>query len=84
MKTYEEDDGAVFGKHTVTITKVEMSSTPGVDQDSPEYVPPELSNAPPPTLKNAIPAKYGSPASSGLTAEVSDSGPSEFKFELAD
>ena len=80
MKTYVEGDGAVMGKHKVMIDKSESVGGQTVGPESPEYNP----NAPPPTLKRHIPQKYSEYGNSGLTAEVSASGPSEFTFDLKD
>jgi hypothetical protein len=80
MKTYVEGDGAVVGQHKVLIEKSESVGGQNVDQDSPEYNP----NAPPPTTKYLIPKKYSDYANSGLSAEVKDSGPNEFAFDLKD
>jgi hypothetical protein len=80
MKTYIEGDGAVFGKHKVMIDKSEAYGGQTVEQDSPDYNP----NAPPPKVKHHIPQKYADYANSGLTAEVTESGPSEFTFDLKD
>src|SRR5262245_41007136 len=80
MKTYVEGDGAVVGAHKVLIDKSEAVGGQTVDVDSPQYNP----NAPPATVKYHIPQKYSNPATSGLTAEVKDSGPNEFTFELKD
>jgi hypothetical protein len=83
MKTYVEGDGAVAGTHKVTIIKSEtIGGAPVADQDSPDYNP-EAADAPG-TLKHHIPQKYASPATSGLTADVKDSGPTQLKFELTD
>jgi hypothetical protein len=80
MKTYVEGDGAVIGTHKVTINKAETTGAPAADVATEAYDP----NAPAPEVKNLIPIKYSSPATSGLTADVKDSGANEFKFELTD
>src|SRR5262245_18294102 len=81
MKTYVEGDGAVVGKHKVLVDKSEsISGAPTVAQNSKEYNP----NAPPATVKYHVPQKYTNPATSGLTAEVKDSGPNDFTFDLKD
>jgi len=79
LKTYIEGDGAVVGHHKVIIEKSESVGGNNADQDSPQYNP----NAPPPTVKYLVPQKYSNLAS-GLTAEVKDSGPNEFTFDLKD
>jgi len=80
LKTYVEGDGAVVGQHKVLIDKSEAVGGQTVDQNSPQYDP----NAPPATIKYHIPKKYSDFANSGLAAEVKDSGPNEFTFDLKD
>ncbi len=80
LKTYAEGDGAVLGAHKVTISKTESSGAAAADESSPEYDP----NATGSEIKYLLPQKYMSPVDSGLTAEVTESGPNEFKFELTD
>jgi hypothetical protein len=79
MKTsYAE--GAIVGNHQVTIVKTSTEGGAIADQDSPNYNP----DPPPAVVKSLIPQKYGSKTTSGLTAEVKESGPNEFKFELTE
>ena len=73
-------DGAVIGAHQVTITKTQTEGRPMADQDSPDYNP----DPPPAVVKHLIPQKFGAKATSGLTADVKESGPNEFKFDLTD
>jgi hypothetical protein len=80
LKTYVDGDGAVLGSHKVIISKMTAEGGQHVDVDDPKYDP----NAPPPTIKYHLPAKYGVVATSGMTAEVKDSGPAEFTFDLKD
>ena len=80
MKTYVEGDGAVVGTHKVLIEKSESVGGQTVDVDSPQYDP----NAPPAKVKYLMPQKYGNPGTSGLTAEVKETGPNEFTFDLKD
>jgi hypothetical protein len=82
MKTYVEGDGAVVGRHDVIVSKTETMGGTTADQDSPEYDP-NAAEAPT-TVKYLIPQKYESKLTSGLTAEVTESGPNEFKFDLTD
>lgn len=86
MKTYEEGDGAVLGKHKVIIIKSEISnaSPEAADTESPDYLPPSPGGNPVPVLKDLIPRKYTSPATSGLTAEVTEGKPLELTFDLED
>jgi hypothetical protein len=80
LKTYVEDDGAVVGQHKVLIEKSESVGGSTAAQDSAEYNP----NAPPAVTKYLLPKKYSDYGNSGLTAEVKDSGPNEFTFDLKD
>jgi hypothetical protein len=84
LKTFEEGDGAVLGKQKVTVIKEQIvGEKPVADQDSPEYAPPP-GTTPLPKVKHLIPQKYSGPDTSPLTADVTSSGPNEFKFELTD
>ncbi len=73
-------EGAVVGTHQVTITKTQSEGGSTADQDSPDYNP----DPPPSVVKSVIPMKYESKLTSGLTADVKESGPNEFKFDLTD
>lgn len=59
MTTYSSGDGAILGKHKVVIVAIE---------DMEGKLPEERNPTPPPI----IPAKYTSPATTPLTAEVKD------------
>ena len=80
MKTYVDGDGAVLGSHKVIISKMTAEGGQNVDVDDPKYDP----NAPPPTVKYHLPQKFSVITTSGLTAEVTESGPAEFTFDLKD
>jgi hypothetical protein len=71
LSTFGENDGALIGKHSVTIT-ANASYVPTMWPDPP---------APPPKGPK-IPARYSTPGQSGLEAEVNPGGPNEFTFEL--
>jgi hypothetical protein len=73
LSTFGENDGALIGKHIVTIT-ANASYIPTMWPDPP---------APPPKGPK-IPARYGSPGQSGLEADVKSGGPNELTFELTD
>lgn len=85
MKTYVEGDGAVLGNHKVLISKMETTGGgPDTEQPLEEYEPPELSgDTAAATVEYFVPQKYGSPATSDLTAEVT-SGKNELRFDLTD
>ncbi|MFH1922280.1 MAG: hypothetical protein ABIP48_20650 [Planctomycetota bacterium] len=70
LTTFQLDDGAVLGEHTVTIAKT--APTPGQEDD------------PYAEQISLIPEKYGKLQDSPLKATVSADGPSEFKFDLTD
>lgn len=81
LTTYKENDGAVIGKHIVTITKVESGGGEGMDASNPDAAyAAAMSGAAQP--ESEIPAKYGDPAQSGLDANVTADGPND-KFTFA-
>ena len=70
LRTFVAGDGAVPGRHRVTITKnVALPAEP----DNPY-----------PETRNELPAKYARPDRSGLTAEVTADGQNEFDFQLSE
>jgi hypothetical protein len=77
LSTFGKNDGAVPGPQMVAIQRVEViDKTPlGVDVSA-------GGKALPPEIRWLIPQKYSDPTKSGLTAEVSASGPNDFKFDL--
>lgn len=85
MKTYEEEDGVVYGTHRISVIKSEIvGEQEAADQDSEEYDPLAAEQGPPVMIKPLIPAKYASPVTSGLTAQINDDSPEEMKIELVD
>lgn len=77
--TFDLNDGAVPGEHTVTISKVEIVA-PDVNPDEPGYVA-AAEESPP---KYLVPQKYGNQRTSGLKETVAAEGTNEFEFALAD
>ena len=74
LQTFGDKDGAIAGKHLVTVTKVETTKPPeGANLDEINFVAEE---------RSLIPTSYGVPASSKLTAEVKADGENDFTFEL--
>jgi hypothetical protein len=88
LTTFSSNDGAVAGKHLVTITKVEVppptAAEPTVDSES--YAPPGIGeSAAPEPPKSSFPAKYGDPTTSGLVAVVSaETSNDKVDFTLTD
>lgn len=76
LSSFGENDGAVAGKYTVTITKKMVETTPN----------PKDPNGPPlkSVEKSLIPARYASSGTSKLDAVVAESGENKFTFELKD
>ena len=80
-------DGAVLGRHQVTITKikaVETQSSGSGEYGTDSYVPPEANPTPP--AANAgpeyiVPQAYGS-TGNGLEANVTADGENQFTFDL--
>jgi len=75
LRTFRPDDGAVVGTHRVQIQKVTFSERPTALPPMADFTPVETSH---------LPKLYGSPDTSGLTAEVTEKGPNQFVFELND
>src|SRR5581483_1306273 len=72
LTTFQSGDGAVPGKQLVAVSKVESSGQNQITEKSagPVFRP----GGAPPTHRWVIPKKYGSPDTSGLTADVAESG----------
>ncbi len=68
ITTYKKDDGAVAGKHAVTVTKVETS-----EPDANGIVPPD---------KQLLPERYADLGTTPLTADVTDKGPNTVELIL--
>ena len=73
LGTNRADDGAVAGKHRVTVVYVGPPS-PGRDGMI------DFSPAPPPKIRLA--SKYSSPDTSGISIEIPTSGSKELKIDL--
>jgi hypothetical protein len=77
LTTFLPGDGAVPGKHQVTVVKAEEVGHPTAKTAPPVFRP---GGAPHP--RSLIPPKYGNLATSGLTAEVSEAGDNEVVLDL--
>jgi len=74
LTTFAPNDGAVAGSSGVIVTKHEKVVPP------PDYNPDTSPQLPEPKL--LTPKKYSEFDQSGLTADVTEKGPNDFKFEL--
>ncbi|MGB9687350.1 hypothetical protein [Thermogutta sp.] len=74
LTTFEKNDGVVPGSYRVTIRKSVLVQGGSTDPDAPPV---------PAKYREELPAKYASPETSGLTAEVTEST-TEFTFDLPD
>lgn len=80
LSTFGDKDGGAPGTNRVAVRKVEMISKAkeGFDYGASSEVPPE------PEERWHTPKRYGKADTSGLTADVTESGPNDFTFELKD
>ena len=69
LSTYRPNDGAVVGKHTVTV----ISAEPAADAD------PEDIDSP---MRWLVPRRYSDPGTSGLEFEVKAEGRNQANFDL--
>lgn len=80
LTTFDPNDGAVPGPQQVTVRKFEV-----IDRSKPGYDYVEKGEtAPPPEERWHTAKKYAAPATSGLTATVTEGGPNDFAFDLKD
>lgn len=82
LTTFEAADGAIPASYTVTVAKTETQGALSEEEVNKYY---ERGETPPkPETKDLLPAKYKTPAESGLTADVTEGGDNVFDFELTD
>jgi len=94
LTTFEKNDGAVPGKQEVSIRKgvpeIPGTNLTGMTKEELQAALNKMSEAElralplKSQLRWEIPERYGSPETSGLTAEVVDGGENHFRFELRD
>ena len=77
LTTYVEKDGVVAGPQVVSIRRVDVIDKTPEDVDVSAG-----GKALPPEIKWIIPEKFSIPDKSGLTADVTESGTNDFKFDL--
>ena len=83
LTTYKQGDGAVAGKHKVTVTK--FSGGAGGGGGESVSMEEALENAQTQTeAQNELPAKYAKAADSPLEFTVSEDGQNDFPIELTD
>ena len=74
LSTFDPGDGAVPGKHTVTVTDAGTAPAAAGEED---YSMPDES-------AGRFPAKYADPAESGFTATVEKGKENDFTFDMTD
>ena len=77
LTTHLQDDGVVAGAQAVSIRRVDVIDKTPKDVDVSAG-----GKALPPEITWIIPEKFSIPTKSSLTANVTDSGPNHFKFDL--
>lgn len=77
LTTYAQNDGAVAGKHKVTIKKMLSGGEP--KEIEPGVLDPRGAVT---EARSAIPVQYGNPVATPLTADVTTSGSNDFPFDL--
>lgn len=79
VTTYELNDGAPVGSHKISIQSVAVAGAGGSGATPTDF---NTDPAAYMATSSLIPAKYGNPAKSGLTAEVEPGMMNRFEFEL--
>ncbi len=82
LMTFAPGDGAVPGQYKVMISK--QVTEGGVSEEEAYKYIERGENPPEPTVKNLLPEKYTAADTSGLSADVTESGENTFTFELTD
>jgi hypothetical protein len=86
LTTFKPNDGAVVGKHTVTIVGPAGTPAEAMSPTNPSagYAKAMLGASAPKKTEQVggVPAKYADPKTSELRADVTKGGPKEFNFDL--
>jgi hypothetical protein len=84
LSTYQAGQGAVAGKHTVTVTKASAAAEPGSGSMSMEDAMKQGPRPPKTEPQALLPAKYADPARPQIEYTVSPGEKNEFAIELTD
>ena len=86
LTTFSANDGAVAGKHGVSVVLIPPSAAPAAavaPTESDEYAPPGLNQSTePPAPKSTLPEIYKDPATSGLIAVIEEGRENVQNFDL--
>ncbi len=86
LTTFSANDGAVAGKHGVSIVLIPPSAAPAAEVasiESDNYAPPGMNQSTdPPTPKSTLPDIYKDPATSGLIAVIEAGRENVQNFDL--
>jgi len=79
-KTFQDDDGAVAGKYSVTVSKTTMEGALSTAEQ--QTLLDQGKQVPQPKVKEELPVKYKEAKKSGLTADVPQEGEATLKLDL--
>lgn len=82
LQTLTANDGVIPGTYQVAISKTQVEG--GMSEEESQAYTAQHGKPPQVTVKELLPQKYKSPATSGLTAEVAAGGKNQFTFDLTD
>jgi hypothetical protein len=84
LTTFNANDGAVEGKHDVSVVDIPPApETPAIaDVESADYQPPKIGQDTMPVAKSRLPQRYADPSTSGLFGVVNADGENVVDLEL--